>query len=375
MLGTRFLFALSVSAVFVHAWFELPRPSRPGFMRVMHEAGSTGDPAYESRFVTHGVAAEVHAAALTEISHGGLRAFWYGGGREGAGDVAIYSSVLEPGAGDWSRERPLFTRQSTQQALDRYVSKLGNPALLRDRAGRLWLFYVSVSVGGWSGSALNLALSEDDGETWSAPRRLISSPFLNLSTLVRAPPLPLDDGSIALPAYHEFVGLFGEILRLNRDGNVVGKTRLSRGAHSLQPVIVPASQTRAIALMRYAGPPPKRMLAARTVDGGRHWTRPFKTDLPNPNSAISCIRLDDGALLLVFNDSEVDRSDLSLAYSSDDARTWRTLHRFESAPGLEYSYPCLIQAGEGDFHLLYTWRREQIKHVHFNRAWLDERRP
>ena len=40
--------------------------------------------------------------------------------------------------------------------------------------------------------------------------------------------------------------------------------------------------------------------------------------------------------------------------------------------GFEFSYPYLIQARNGDFHLVYTWNRSFIKHVRFTPAWLDQ---
>jgi len=253
------------------------------------------------------------------------------------------------------------------------VRKLGNPVVAAARDGSLWLFYVSVSVGGWRGSAINLTISGDDGETWSRPKRLMTSPFLNLSTLVKGPPLLLEDATMAVPAYHEFIGVFGELLWLDPSGNVIDKSRLSRGAYSLQPVIVPRSPTEALGLMRYAGPQPARILSVRTTDAGRHWSRPKKLDLPNPNAALASIRLPDGTLLLVFNDSETGRQDLSLASSRDEGQTWRVIHRFEhqSSGSQEFSYPYLIQSRDGSFHLLYTWQRTRIKHVRFNEAWLE----
>ena len=39
----------------------------------------------------------------------------------------------------------------------------------------------------------------------------------------------------------------------------------------------------------------------------------------------------------------------------------------------EYSYPFLLQARNGDFHVVYTWNRAFIKHVHFTPAWLAQR--
>ena len=38
----------------------------------------------------------VHAPALVELSDGTVLSVWYGGKREGAGDVALYSSMLFP---------------------------------------------------------------------------------------------------------------------------------------------------------------------------------------------------------------------------------------------------------------------------------------
>jgi predicted neuraminidase len=352
-------------------------PTQKNFTTPRGVGTGSSVPIYETRFASHERTPSVHCATVVECSDETLRAFWYGGSREGATDVAIYTSIFDPPTGQWSVEQALFTPKTTQNGLHRYIRKLGNPVVARDRDGKLWLYYVSVSVGGWSGSAINLTFSEDDGRTWSPLRRLITSPFLNLSTLVKGSPLLLEDGTMALPVYHEFIGFFGELLWLDGSGNVIQKSRLTRGAYSLQPVIAPRSPTEAFALMRYAGSPPARILAAKTTDRGSHWSRPQKTDLPNPNAAVACIRLEDDALLLVFNDSEAGRRDLSLAWSGDEGQTWRIVHRFEQEEGgeHEFSYPYLIRSRNGDFHLLYTWYRTHIKHVRFNRAWLEQKLP
>ena len=39
----------------------------------------------------------------------------------------------------------------------------------------------------------------------------------------------------------------------------------------------------------------------------------------------------------------------------------------------EFSYPSLLQARDGSIHLAYTWRRQGIRHLSFNRAWLEAR--
>jgi predicted neuraminidase len=372
----------AVALVFAGLYVRnLTLPSSSGFAPAQAaRAASPAAPLYGAELLPNSTAASVHSAAAAEISGGRLRAFWYGGSREGAQDVAIYSSLYSPKEGTWSPERAVITRELAQRQLRRSVRKLGNPVAGRDRAGRLCLFFVSVSVGGWAGSAINLMVSEDEGETWSPPRRLVASPFFNISTLVKGAPLQFAGGATGLPVYHEFLGKFGELLRLDALGHVIQKTRLSWGQSSLQAVIVPRSEAEAVGFMRYAGDPPNRILMIRTSDGGAHWSAPVKTALPNPNAAIAGALLADGRLLLAFNNAGENREDLSLAISEDFGDTWRVVRRLEGDPGSpgapvpEYSYPWIVQDGAGEIHVLYTWGRSRIKHAHFNAAWLEKRR-
>jgi predicted neuraminidase len=367
--------ALVFAGLYVRA-LETPLPARFVAPRAAEQSTSSA-PFHKGELLPNDSVQSVHSATAVEVSDGRLRAFWYGGTREGASDVAIYTSAYSSRTGSWEHERALVSREFAQRPLQRYLRKLGNPVVGRDGAGRIWLFFVSVSVGGWAGSAINAMVSADEGETWSPPRRLISSPFLNISTLVKGPLVQLSDGTIALPVYHEFLGKFGELLRVDGEGRVIGKTRLSWGMSSLQPVIVPRSETEAVAFMRYAGDPPVRILMIRTSDAGAHWSEPVKTALPNPNSAVAGVLLAGGPLLLAFNNAEENREDLSLALSADFGNNWRVARRLEGesllprAPVPEYSYPWVMQDRSGDVHILYTWGRSRIKHVVFNQAWLE----
>ena len=363
---------LVFAALYVHA-IDAPQAAR--FVPPRAAGPASSSPRYDSQLLPNASAQSVHSATAVELADGTLRAFWYGGTREGASDVAIYTSAYSGGA--WTQESALVRREEAQRQLHRYLRKLGNPVAGRDPRGRVWLFYVSVSVGGWAGSAVNAMVSEDEGRTWSAPRRLVTSPFFNISTLVKGPLLQLADGTTALPVYHEMIGKFGEILRLDTDARVIGKTRLSWGDTSLQPVVVPRSETDAVAFMRYAGPPPERVLVTRTSDAGEHWSAPEKSALPNPNSAVGGVLLAGGPLLLAFNNAEANRESLDLALSTDFGASWRVARQLEGeslpprAPVAEYSYPWVMQDRAGNVHVLYTWGRSRIKHVVFNRAWLE----
>jgi len=89
----------------------------------------------------------------------------------------------------------------------------------------------------------------------------------------------------------------------------------------------------------------------------------------DPDAGITMTRLANGHAVVVFNDSELHRTPLSIARSLDEGRTWETPLHLESNPG-EYSYPCVNQTSDGKIHVTYTYRRYAIKHVEFNEDWL-----
>lgn len=318
----------------------------------------------------------VHGANVIETRDGGLLATWFGGKREGATDVSLWAAEYSPGSRSWSVPRRIIGRDETRAALGRHIKTVGNSVLARDAQGGLWLYYVSVSVGGWAGSALNAVYSADEGKSWDAPRRLITSPFFNISTLNKSAPVLYSDGSIGLPVYHEFIGKFAELLRLDGSGHVLDKARITQGRHSIQPLLLPLAPQQALSLMRDTGPHPGHVLLSRSEDGGRHWSADEELALPNPDSAVAGLRRPDGSLLLVFNDIEAGRNSLALALSRDEGRSWRVVQHFEKSPDSEeYSYPYLIRSSHGTMHLLYTWNRKRIRHVVFNDSWADGGKP
>ncbi|MEJ2528987.1 MAG: exo-alpha-sialidase [Gammaproteobacteria bacterium] len=376
----RIMFVIGLSLCLGLAWSATRHPAPAGFA-VRPESPNHNPPMYAESFSSNAVTREVHSAGAVELSNNDIRAVWYGGTREGHADVAIYTNIWDAASNKWGQERIAIDVQTTRTGTSRFTRKLGNPVITRGPDHNLWLFYVS-AIGGWATSSINLSISMDNGESWGEPKRLISSPFLNLSTLVKGNPIHFTDGTIGLPVYHEFLAKFGELLRLDRRGNVIDKTRLSWGRDSLQPVILPFSENQAIALMRYAGAPPNRILAQYSNNMGLNWTAPVKTDWPNPNAAITGISRNDGKqLLMVFNNDADERDHLSLAVSNDHGANWKIVHEFEQwDPQLKgdkqgYSYPSLIQSKSGDFHLVYSWNVHKIKHVHFNQAWLESKHP
>jgi predicted neuraminidase len=73
------------------------------------------------------------------------------------------------------------------------------------------------------------------------------------------------------------------------------------------------------------------------------------------------VRLRDGRIVLVFNNSATRRTPLNLAVSRDGEH-FKIFKTLEDAPG-QYSYPAIIQAKNGDLVTSYSWRTETIKCV------------
>ena len=406
------LIAAAASAIKV-----VDRPTAAHFqMPVIAKQYAPVLPVVQSHFVSSTQNIHTHAASLVELGDGSIRAFWFAGSREGAQDVEIRSALFDPASGRWGAEQTIVKREDTQRSLLRYVKKLGNPVPHRATDGTLWLYYVTVSMGGWAGSSITAITSYDDGASWSKARRLITSPFLNISTLVKGTPFNYSDGSIGLPVYHEFIGKYGELLRISKTGTIIDKIRLSSGSTSLQPVVLIRDPQQALALLRYSGDNFRRVIATTTRDAGQHWDTPTKIALANPDAAISAVVLPDGRIIVALNETEQGRNVLSLVISPDGGNSWRNFYQLEDQRGqpsdsknfanvagelaiasdtgisdagsyarsaqrnkcdahgcaFEFSYPYLIQTRNGDLHLVYTWNRSFIKHVLFPRDWLEK---
>lgn len=322
-------------------------------------------------------APSVHAASLIALKDGAVRAFWFAGSREGAADVSIYSSVYDSHSANWSAPTVVMDRVSAEKGLSRYIAKLGNPVPSRLPDGRLQLFFVTVSIGGWAGSSISAITSDDEGLTWSHPQRLIASPLLNLSTLVKSPSVSFTDGLLGLPAYHEWVGRFGEFLRVDA-GRVIDKRRMSSGRSAIQPLVFVSDAQDASAYFRQTRSSglPKQIPVSSTQNAGQNWQQSEDLAIANPNSAVAGVTLKKGARILALNNIEYGRHRLVLMMNSPNSGQWQTVEVLEDDEALpdaqrkEFSYPYMITVDGNDAHLAYTWDRKKIRHRYFSGAWL-----
>ncbi|MEO5661041.1 MAG: sialidase family protein [Polaromonas sp.] len=380
----------------------------PSVVMPVQQSSPDGRFKLDARFVSSSPGQAVHAASLVELRDGRLRAVWFSGSREGARDVVVKTAVMDTASLRWSEETTLLDRQLLQQGLWRYVKKIGNPVIARMPDDSLMLWMVNVSLGGWAGSSITWLRSTDDGISWSAPHRLVTSPFLNISTLVKGAPIFYQDGQIGLPVYHEFVTKFAEILRISPQGQVLDKTRIPGSQTSLQPVVLVSGPQRAQVYMRSGKG--SFVMRSATEDAGKSWAATRATTWSNPDSALAGVVTSTGQQWLGLNINPQNREILALlqtgiAGSFDGARPWvvessptpqtrlsvgdyeRLLGDELKARGAseaqtqadvasakrqlcgmdtclqEFSYPYLLQSRDGYLHLVYTWHRSRIKHV------------
>ena len=364
-------------------------------------------PVFKAQFVSSVPGKAVHAPSIVQLRDGNLRAVWFSGSREGAGDVTIQTAVFDKTSQQWGPETSLFDRAGLQRGLWRYVKKIGNPVVSRAPDGSLQVWMVNVSLGGWAGSAITGSRSTDDGLTWSAPKRLVTSPFLNISTLVKAAPVALANGQSSLPVYHEFITKFAEVLRIDSHGHVLDKVRVPGSHTSLQPVVLVSGEQRAQTFMRATRG--GQVMSSTTEDAGQTWSVAAPVALPNPNSALAGAVLRDGSRWLAYNPTTAGRDKLALIRWGDPAGKEMTIEPPKINANLviplgiddyaavlsaelkskgvtdpdiaayvksaqrqlctgascaqEFSYPFLLQSRDGTLHLVYTWHRTRIKHV------------
>jgi predicted neuraminidase len=438
-----FLIAVTVLLYAYSFWVHAPRGASGGqepFLRNPAARGADDVPGppktfnYEE-FISPPSSIQVHVASLTELKDGTLAAVWYGGKYEGSKDTFIFLTTHAPGKDNsWTEPRGIVGRTSATKELKRYIKKVGNPLIFSDAEDRLWLLFVTVSVGGWSGSSLNVKISEDRGETWSPAQRLTLSPFFNISELARNNPVPLEGGGFAIPIYHEFIGTFSEMLRLRLIKNFAGcrgaprrgdptilkgdnqkklnksfvgsvttgdsftkepligwvrrtpaggkkkskeyyafqyhKSRMTWGRCFIQPSVVVQGDHKAAAFYR-GHFNNRKVTVAISEDTGVSWSEPVPLDLPNPGSGLNALRLSENRILLAYNDNKYNRENLSLAVLDENGRNPRRVTALENTPGEEFSYPYMLRTRDGNIHLVYTWHRKRIKHVVFNEAWLE----
>ncbi|MEO8475309.1 MAG: exo-alpha-sialidase [Chryseolinea sp.] len=190
---------------------------------------------------------------------------------------------------------------------------------------------------------------------------------------------PVYDGKrLILPLYSD--GFDCALFAYTDDGKSWKFSNPVLGGAGIQPTIALGKDSLLVAYLRDNGPPPNRIQRTESADHGTTWSIPKDDILPNPGAGCDVVTLADGRWLMVFNDSEKDRQNLSVAISEDDGKTWTSKKTVEKdtrvEKGTSSHYPAVIQSKDGRVHITYSYHRgdvkpgKSVKHVSFGLGWL-----
>lgn len=313
-----------------------------------------------------------HPAVIEQLSNGDLYIAYYGGDGEYAEETAVYAMRKPKGQSGWSKpeiiaQTPFFSD--------------GNPVIWQAPDGVVWLFYVCRFGDTWSTSRIKAKISTDGANTWSDSFMVA----MDEGMMVRSRPILLHNGDYLLPVYHE-TGFDTEsvgpdstsrFLRYTPGQKVwkqMSPVKSAKG--NIQPAIAQLDQGHLIAYCRrgggYGPGHEGYIVRSESRDGGFTWSQGQNTDFPNPNAAIDLLRLKSGNLILVYNDSFLERTPLTIAYSTDSEKSWAS-KRVIAQESLDYAYPYAIQDSEGKVHLVFTsHKRSVINHVTFDESFLKK---
>ncbi|MFO7974940.1 MAG: sialidase family protein [Candidatus Hydrogenedentota bacterium] len=295
---------------------------------------------------------QCHASTLTQPAPGVLLCAWFGGTEEKDPDVGIwYSRFAE---GEWSPPKLLAKVDETAH---------WNPVLFTDPEAHTYLFFkVGPEIPYWQTYWMK---TTDAGLTWTKPEELVPGDKGGRGP-VKNKPIILSDGTWLAPASTELDAWKPFVDRSEdkgktwtRSDNFAIDPEKIPGVGAIQPTLWESSPGNVHALLRTAA---GRVGRADSTDGGKTWSPMRLTDLPNNNSGLDVLKLEDGRLLLVYNPIGKNwgpRTPLNLAASTDNGESWLDLVSLETEEG-EYSYPAIIRTAEG-VAICYTWRRERVR--------------
>jgi predicted neuraminidase len=374
-----------------------------------------------------------HGSCIVETPGGDLLVCWFhGSGERKADDVKIEGARKRAGADAWGGR---FTMADTPGYPDT------NCCMFIDPRERLWLMWPTILANEWHTALMKYRIASryaaDGPPEWEANEVLHVTPgpefeqtvnaamdeverkieevpallrgrvreyvaetrknaadklFRRLGWMTRAHPFVLDGRRLIVPLYSD--GFSFSLMAITDDWGQTWRTSTPLvGGGNIQPSIVKRNDGSLYTLMRDNGPPPKRLHAGESRDGGETWGPVADSDLPNPGSGAEVIGLRNGHWAVIYNDTEMGRLRLAVSISDDEGKTWKwTRHLERQAPQLgagsaEFHYPSIIQARDGTLHASYSYRIadnaaekdaagrlliKSIKHAHFNEAWVME---
>ncbi|MEI7025570.1 sialidase family protein [Paenibacillus sp. y28] len=296
-----------------------------------------------------------HASTLELLPNGEVIAAWFGGTKEKAPDVAIWIAHRRI-EGGWTPPRKVADEENVP---------LWNPVLFRRQDGVLFLYYkVGNEIEHWVTMVMS---SQDGGYTWTEPAVLVQGDRGGRGP-VKNKPITLQDGTIAAPASVE--PAWDAFVDLSYDGGSTWRRSetvpLDHSALKGKGIIQPSLWESEPGMVHmFSRSMEGYIYRSDSTDGGRTWCPAYPISLPNNNSGLDLVKMDNGTLAIVYNPTQPEpgkkkgpRTPLFLSLSRDNGLTWGEDLLLDQGEK-QYSYPAIIASGN-DLYITYTWRRERI---------------
>ncbi|MGN1315787.1 MAG: exo-alpha-sialidase [Acutalibacteraceae bacterium] len=297
-----------------------------------------------------------HASTVLPLPDGNVVAAWFGGTKEGNDDVKIWVSVRENGK--WARPYSIAVKG---ESLPHW-----NPVLFLRENGEIILYFkYGKPIPKW---VTYYCISNDGGKSFSEPKVLVPYDKDGGRGPVKNKAIRLKDGTVIAPASKESLrGSWKCFVDISKDDGlsfehsnfVLRPKKNLKTVNMIQPTLWENDKGIHMLVRTNSG----YIYRSDSKDGGKTWCKAYETAMPNPNSGIDLVRLDNGILVLIMNpisENWGDRAPLVLMYSEDGVDTFTEFFKCEETTGdHEFSYPAITAVGN-TLHITYTHEREGI---------------
>lgn len=316
-----------------------------------------------------------HAPTIIKLDNGDLLCAWFAGSFEGSPDISIVLSKFNHDTLEW-KEPKIISQDDTRSEQ--------NPSFFQAPDSSVWLIYTSQE--GRQPDKDNMQFTSiikyqktyDNGENWTKPEVL----FSQQGTFARQAIQVLSNGRWIFSTWvceDSELGLTNDptIFQVSDDEGLTWKeVRMPDSNGRVHANVIELADGHLVAFMRsrFAD----YIYRSESTDYGDSWTVPEPTILPNNNSSISAIKLDNNAIAIAYNANSAQnpekgkvawpglRNPVVVSVSEDGGNTWPIGRIIEHAEGFigaenktnnsQFEYPTIYQDAKGILHLVYAYK-------------------
>lgn len=306
---------------------------------------------------------QVHAPSIIEASPGNFLVAFYGGKKinnpdsKATNDCSIWLTNFSQQVGEWNTPQQVA---SGHEVFGESVA-CWDPVLCKLPSGKIYLFYkIGTDTASWTGYEKS---SDDNGFTWSKPSSLAQ---FGVTGPHKCKPIVTHDALLCAASRASFGFRAGCVERATHDLNFWEVSNLitsdTKKTFLQQPTIFQDLKSNIHLIFRSRNLP--CLYTSSYING--ECTYPVATNLAGSDSSLDTLTLDDGRVLLAYNDIQgSSRYRLVLMQrENSDCTQWRQVRTIEESHDEKrvFCYPSMIQGLDGLIRLVYIQDYESIRY-------------